>query len=889
MSTCRVAVFCCILSLSIVHLESACAEEQDTELELVELAKSRFGKLSEAETRLFRSIAVGEDANYTALSQQQDPALSEEWPESRVIQADRIAWLCTDTGALSLITSQGVAVVGARLEGQLNLRFAEVPFPLYFEACDLPGGLQITGASLKLLFLPASRVTSIIAHICRVAGNVFLGKGFRASDRVDFTRAKIGGILFCSGAHLSSKSGRALIADRITVEKSVLLDAGFEADGEVYLRGARISQDLRCSGGSFRNARGVAIVADGCRIGGDVVFGEGFSATGEVRLASATINRLEGVGCEFSNPGGVALNAERLTTSGDVTFKGGCSFRGEVRLSWATISGTLSCDAASFHCSAGPALGAEGTTVVGNVFFRDGCKVTGCLRFLGANIHGSLECDGARFKNPNARTFNGENLAVRKNVFLRRGFLSDGEVYLLGASIGGTLECDGSAITNSRGCTLNAERLSLAGDMFLREGFTSVGRASLIAARIGGNLDCTDARFSNPGGRALNAERINVDGDVFLRRGFASRGEVWFLGAKIHGQLDCETASFRNSRGIALLADGMLVEGNVFLRTGFLAEGQVRFFGSDVRGEFDCSNGTFRNPGGIALSGESLNVRGSVRLADGFGFSGEVKFLRSRIGGLLLWRKVRIGDRASLDLRFAQIGYLCDEAGSWPPAGGLSLDGLVYDDIIGGPEAGSSMRVDWLRRQGDFRPQPYEQLASVLRRRGQNLEAEAVLIAREKDRARMTSLGVGSWIWFRLLGPIIGYGYRPEGVAWPSIGIILLGWVLYQRACRGDPGGRESLIVPVSSDAYDGHGSSVSERYPRFSALAYSLDSFVPLLNLQQCAFWIPNANRGHHRSLAPLGLTVGSLIRVYMWFQIVAGWILTTLLAIGLTGIVRG
>ena len=64
----------------------------------------------------------------------------------------------------------------------------------------------------------------------------------------------------------------------------------------------------------------------------------------------------------------------------------------------------------------------------------------------------------------------------------------------------------------------------------------------------------------------------------------------------------------------------------------------------------------------------------------------------------------------------------------------------------------------------------------------------------------------------------------------------------------------------------------------------YSVDTFVPLIDLHQSKYWLPNAKRGNKL----LGLHIGGLLRLYLWIHIVMGWALTTLLVVGLTGLVR-
>jgi hypothetical protein len=49
------------------------------------------------------------------------------------------------------------------------------------------------------------------------------------------------------------------------------------------------------------------------------------------------------------------------------------------------------------------------------------------------------------------------------------------------------------------------------------------------------------------------------------------------------------------------------------------------------------------------------------------------------------------------------------------------------------------------------------------------------------------------------------------------------------------------------------------------------------VVDLGMAKYWIPDANK-----------LWGAVIRCYMWVHISAGWILTTLLIVGLTGLVK-
>jgi hypothetical protein len=100
-------------------------------------------------------------------------------------------------------------------------------------------------------------------------------------------------------------------------------------------------------------------------------------------------------------------------------------------------------------------------------------------------------------------------------------------------------------------------------------------------------------------------------------------------------------------------------------------------------------------------------------------------------------------------------------------------------------------------------------------------------------------------------------------------------------------GYRERAITPTDPDAYDCliQSGESPRHYPPFNAAIYSLENFLPLVDLNQGAYWRPNPRHG---SGGRLRVLPGTMLRWYLWVHILAGWILTPLLAAGLSGLVR-
>jgi hypothetical protein len=523
------------------------------------------------------------------------------------------------------------------------------------------------------------------------------------------------------------------------------------------------------------------------------------------------------------------LHADGLAVEGDLVLSG-LICAGEVRLLKARILGELRCRGARLENPNENALSAAGMTVEGNVFLDEGFHATGAVRLRGARIQGQLSCRGARLENPNGDALVANRMTVGGSVFLDRGFHATGAVRLPGARIQGQLSCRGARLENPNGDALVANRMTVGGSVFLDRGFHATGAVRLVGARIRGALACTNARFENPNGDALVADRMTVEGDVFLDRGFHATGAVRLVGARVGGRLSCTGARLENSNGNALNADEMTVEGSVFLDQKFYAIGTVRLARARIQGALVCTEARFENPNGIALN-----------------------------------------------LEHARLGGIEDDEGSWPQRGRLRIDGLEYEGFAGDQTpTDARRRLEWLRRQlPDFRPQPYDQLARVFRRMGREADAVEVLIAKQEDLIRHGKLSWWGRLTRRILGITIGHGYRSGRALLWSLAFVIAGALIFGWAnARGlmAPSSPEILTDPLYRA-----GGTIPPDYPRFEALFYSLDAFLPIVDLHQESFWLPDA-----------GKPFGALVWIYLWIHIAAGWFLSTLFVSGVTGLVR-
>jgi hypothetical protein len=754
--------------------------------DLVTLAHKKFGNFRSEEERkafetFFEKTQDGEKADLTPdlkpvtdprdLKILTDPVYAGLWGEDRVIKAEWLKWLCIDPRASTKVTSSGIEIAGARIQGKVDLSWANIQFPLRTFKCAF-------------------------------------------TDDVILNRAKVGSL------QLQSTCIQNLNADYLTAERDLSLVDGFRAAGQVWLRYATINGTLMCDNGHFINPRQIALDLEGAKIG-SVFMRDGFEADGQVKLYSTVINgSLECDRGQFHNPGAIALNLEAATTTGEVLLWNNFAADGEVRLYSAVVNGTVDCDGGQFHNPSAVAINLE-SAKIGSVLLRTGFKADGEVKLDSAVVSGSLECDGGQFHNPGAIALNAEG-AKTGPVLLRYGFKAEGTVLLHGAKIAGNLECDKGT-------------------------FLSDNEAQSMGTKY-----------------AIDGDDIDVDGGVYLRSGFRAAGVVWLRGAKIGGSLE-------------------------------------------------CSGGHFFKPVGLAINAMLANIQGSVSLDeyrdDHFEANGWLVFRGSQIGHDFKLANVGSPETLILDLRFAKVKTLENRANSWPPQDNLLLHGFVFDELSTEAAWDAETQINWIHLQSRdrFFSQPYEQMASVFRSMGRQEEAVKVMIEKNKAAGpgaiardwsvivkdvQAKSLGYwwkaletalqGLWdlFWYNFFGPFIGYGYRPWRALLLSLIIITIGRFLFKK------GYVAKILIPTEDNV---SRPRLRGTYPRFNAWIYSLETFIPLVKLGVGEYWRPNANGGARLRIGkPLPVKMGGLLRVYLWFHIIAGWVLTTLWVGGFTGLLK-
>jgi hypothetical protein len=637
------------------------------------------------------------------------------------------------------------------------------------------------------------------------------------------------------------------------------------------------------------------------RIEGNLFLRKGFKSEGKLNLSGSIIGG--NLSCEegkFINLQGDALCAEGLDIKGSVFLRKGFQARGMVNLLGATIGGDLDCEGGKFDNLQGDALKAGSIGVKGSVFLRKGFQARGMVNLLGATIGGDLDCQNGKFAGQERVSLLLECAKVSGNVLLRRnpqtssssgeGFQSEGQVRLYGATVGGNLDCRGGKFVNPKGSAIDATGINIKGAVLMCNEFQAEGLVRLYRATIGGNLECHGGKFVNPkeDEDALNAEGIDVKGGIFFIDGFLAEGGVRLYGATISSSLDCHGGKFDNPKGAAIDATGVDIKGTVFLSDGFQAKGMVNLLGANIGSDLECRGGKFVNLQGDALIAEDIDVKGAVYLSDGFHAEGVVNLRRARIDSTLSMRGIANPEKMELDLRFARIHILEDNEKSWPQKTKIHLNDCVYDTISHDSPLDDKKRLEWLRLQKletDFSPQPYEQLAKVLRSLGHEDAAIKVLIGKQENRRSYGKMGMLGSLWNWILGLTIDHGYKPHKALYFALIPVILGYFLFGHAYS------QGLLSTSKFEAVKSTSASNTEttkEYPEFNAFIYSLDLFLPIVDLRQKNYWQPNAKSVDQTLTPMLKIQWGRVVQYYFWAHILLGWFLSTLWVAGFTGLVR-
>ena len=469
----------------------------------------------------------------------------------------------------------------------------------------------------------------------------------------------------------------------------------------------------------------------------------------------------------------------------------------------------------------------------------------------------------------------------------------------------------------------------------LVQGCWVVGILDLLYCKIKTNIDINHAHFDSDincmnsifyqnfilDGSTINkflADGTRFEKNLYIRNANCN-GEIRLLGCYIQNNLSFAKStlnSFNNSYCIS--ADGIEVNGGVFLKN-IKSYGEVRFLSAKIKNGLEIDGAQLSVNKGSCLKLSNSYIEGNLYFRQNFIHQGKILLTNCTVTGTLcvLNNSRRI---SSIDLSSAYIGYIQDDLSSWGT--NINLDGLVYTAFI--EEKTANFRLAWLKTQStadygskadisQFKPQPWQQLISVLRKTGHKAAADEIAIERENHMRQIGLIsGAGAGLHW-VFGKIAGYGYKPMRLVICLLAVWLAcGMAFWELAKQGTFAPSNPLVFQskayadcsptnssgkfdrslIDNDKVGGATrnwftcGSLQGEYTTFSPLAYSLDVILPLVDLGQEKDWsvfidTPKGNPAHEL----VHFSWNHFARLLVWFEILFGWIASLLLVAVLTG----
>ncbi|GAA4616148.1 oxidoreductase [Saccharopolyspora hordei] len=490
-----------------------------------------------------------------------------------------------------------IAVEGATITGQLDLRNADLPYLLEFLGCRFEEAPDLRQCRLAGLVLWRCRFPGMHARNLAVGNDVVLRECASVGGILDLADADLGGSLLLNDSELRNPGQRCVYADRLAVSGAVL-GIRLQTSGEIRVPGAKIGGNLTLSGAALRHRGRNALNATGIRIGGslrldvDPLTGRSFTAAGTLRLPSAHISgdlRLRDAVLEpgarpprrgdshYDDPT-ASLIADRCEVRGEVQVDQGFRSGGTVRLVSAVIGGNLRMAEATVDVSwlrPAPdavlhplrAVNMDGATVSGNLDARS-TTVRGQWRMTDLEVGGSIQLDRARLTGPRTDVLVGSRISVGSSVECRSAEVV-GSLQLPGAQIGASVDLRGAQLTkpawhqhrNHYKPSLDLRGARIERDLVCAEGerpFSAEGTVQLRWAQVGRHINFWGCELGDGASRtAFNASGVQTQeltllpttpprGRITLRQAqcelLADNAAVW----ESSGGVDCEDFTYQN-------------------------------------------------------------------------------------------------------------------------------------------------------------------------------------------------------------------------------------------------------------------------------------------------------------------------------------------------------
>ena len=488
-------------------------------------------------------------------------------------------------------------------------------------------------------------------------------------------------------------------------------------------------------------------------------------------------------------------------------FMGKVAEFNDVDLSGADIGGQLQMDSSRFKGK----LDMDSASVGGNLYMRNGAQFREVV-LRNAKVDGQLEMDDSTFEG----MLNMSSTSIRNSLLMRNSEFK--EALLLGLKVGKQLSMIGSTFEGK----LEMDSTSVGSNLLMRN--AQFKEALLLELKVGKQLSMIGSTFEGK----LNMDSTSVGSSLLMRN--AQFKEARLAGLKVGNQLEMDGTKFK----------GTLIMNNVSIGSSFFMR-----------------NATFDKPASLTFLnvGSNLDARGAT--LSGLDLRGTRIEGELRLGRSLTKKTEWKGSFPKFTLRNARVGALQDTEDSWPDNLEREFEGFIYQRLGGlgmneketPYERSSKWFIDWLSKDKSYSPQPYLQLAGVLRTAGYEYKADDVLYASRERELRDSKTSPRKWRVLSVLKVTIGYGYgfRYFRLLYWVLGLLVIGTFL--------------LFINLEKD---NDGKKIG--------FWYSLDMLLPVIKLRE----------KHYK------MDLQTPVKYYFYFHQIMGYLLIFFLIAGLSGIME-
>ena len=775
---------------------------------------------------------------------------------------------------------------------------------------------------------------AIFAQGLQVGGRLLL-HDVNSIGEIDLMNATVHGDLDCQNSNMQCPSGSSLNLSHGRFESSVFV-ASTEMHGTVNLLGANVGSELTFQNVRFHNRTEDALFAQGLKVGGRLLLHD-VNSIGEIDLSNATVQG--NLSVHDSNCSSIQLGHGHFESSIFVTST---EMQGIITLLGANVESELFFKKVTFRNREEQSLFAQGLRIGGR-FLLHNVISDSMIDLNNAIANGIVDFNDCVLSSNNMVLVL-ENTQLKSGITFRSTNLN-GKLSLVNSVLGGDFDCRDSSFSDPNHGVLNCAGIRINGRCFLGENSKFEGIVNFEGASISSDCFLRKSNFENVDGFALHGPGLKIGGRLQLIEsrflgivqlaGSPIKQEIIIKGCTIDSNKDT-AFNYKNLRAEAgmqicdsniiggLLLEGSVVggdlqliksritklneysvnatrsvvNGNLIISNGVTSEGNVLLGSSDIGCDFRLGNEGEKTRINGNIEANNTKIGKDILFGQNCEIDGKINFNASNIGRILGLAEIKHVQYSSLDLSFAKTHILDDSNQSWPDKDNLLLDGFEYERLSANAPNDVDFRLEWLSLQHAV--QPYEQLAKYYRNQGRDDDANKIIIAKNQRFHKRYRLGKHTQIislGYRLKDFVlekIDYGYNPWNLMYPGprighiflcipawIGVgIFLSFLAY----------RYNILLPRGEMEYiSGTGSCgrISQKYPRFSCIIYSLDTFIPLMNFHQAEFWLPGYRRDTLRGQIPRSLC-SAIFRLYLCFHTFFGWFLTTLLVVALTGLIK-